>query len=1037
MWRFALRDLTRNPRRTLAAMVGVILGVGLFSSVLFFVDASGATMTTRALAPVDIDMQRILTSPLGQSIGVSTHLGATRMNTGQVAQMTLVVSNPAATPAHAVVLKDRLPSILSYVPGSTRSASGRIQDPGAESPFSSGPGHVGRNIGTLKPGQSVRFTYRVRATRPIAATGSLPPSATVSSREYPLPIRANRAAAQGLDRLAAQIRTIPGVASADVLSFAELSPGSLRGAHGVLDRSLKVFGFDRGYVDHFPKIRLSSGSLRADGALLSPSAARTLGVHIGDSVQLQLPGGAGPVDVPVTGIVDLSHSRALFNSREGNKLEQFLYVPDSIVVTPKFFADRLIPAFRQAAAATGQALALKSPPTLEVDLRLAHGPLSTDPGSALNQTQRIAGQVRGVAAGQDFVLDNASNALKVARDDAAVAKRMFLFLGLPGLVLAGVLAGYAGAVLAATQRREHALLRLRGADHGQLRRILLHRTVMLAGIGSIVGCLVGLVACAAVLGWSSIGSTSVSTLAISTLLSLGAGLVATGAALYLPSHRAMGREVTGESRALAVDRDARWRRFHLDLVVLGMTLAAAVAAERLGYFDAPKGNVTQGVHTILRSELLLLPISGWLAGIALGGRLCEVSARRTPFAAPPRFGGVVRGLLARSVSRRSRGLFLGVVGVGLVVAIGTGLAVFATSYQQAKAADARFTVGSDLRITPSPLSTRAHPASYASSLLVPGVSSTTPVVAGLENSTLRSTFNSDAYALAAIDPVGYARTVAPPDEVFVGTTARAALQALAGKANNVLLDEESASFLKLHVGDTAQLLMARGTPAQQLRPAHVVGLFSHLPAFPEGVNVVMNLDYYQSQTHLTNADFYLAATQASGQSAAAAAGAITAGPGSHDRLSVETVDTSVNRDESSLTALNTAGLLRLDSFFTLAMSVAVIAIFVFGMILHRRKEYVVLSAQGLPSSGIFALLLGETALVSFGGLVSGLVVGAGLGVVFVRVLTPLFILTPGVVFSFSDVWLLVGLVLGAMLLAAGSAYFVIRSLPPSEVLREQ
>ena len=65
VYRYAWRDLLHNPRRTLAALAGVTLGIGLFSGVLFFMDASGATMTQRALAPLTLDIQRIVTSPAG------------------------------------------------------------------------------------------------------------------------------------------------------------------------------------------------------------------------------------------------------------------------------------------------------------------------------------------------------------------------------------------------------------------------------------------------------------------------------------------------------------------------------------------------------------------------------------------------------------------------------------------------------------------------------------------------------------------------------------------------------------------------------------------------------------------------------------------------------------------------------------------------------------------------------------------------------------------------------------------------------------
>ena len=61
---FVLADLTRNPRRTLSTAIGVLLGTGLFCAVLFFVDGLSASMTQRAVAPLPIDMQRILTEPV-------------------------------------------------------------------------------------------------------------------------------------------------------------------------------------------------------------------------------------------------------------------------------------------------------------------------------------------------------------------------------------------------------------------------------------------------------------------------------------------------------------------------------------------------------------------------------------------------------------------------------------------------------------------------------------------------------------------------------------------------------------------------------------------------------------------------------------------------------------------------------------------------------------------------------------------------------------------------------------------------------------
>jgi putative ABC transport system permease protein len=72
--RYVWRELVRNPRRTLASLGGLTLGVALFSGVLFFIQGSSASMTSRALAPLALDMQRVLTNPLGGGLKFTEHL---------------------------------------------------------------------------------------------------------------------------------------------------------------------------------------------------------------------------------------------------------------------------------------------------------------------------------------------------------------------------------------------------------------------------------------------------------------------------------------------------------------------------------------------------------------------------------------------------------------------------------------------------------------------------------------------------------------------------------------------------------------------------------------------------------------------------------------------------------------------------------------------------------------------------------------------------------------------------------------------------
>lgn len=1036
---YVLRELARNPRRALASAAGVVLGVGLFSGVLFFIDGSGASMTARAIAPVPLDLQRILTAPLGEVLDLRQQVapgGALRA--GQAAWVTLTVRNRGPAPADEVVVTARPGPSLAYVAGSASRDGRPLRDVGGASPFAHGPGRIGLNLGRLGSRATTVLRYRARARRTLPGGRDLGLRATVSSSAQLVPIPANRPALVGQAQLRERVAQVPGVASADELGFADLGPGSLRSGGRRVPGPVRAFGFAPAYAEHYPSIRLAAGALDPCCGVLSAEAARALGAGIGDTVALALPGGGPPLELRVSGIADLSAARQLFDSRRGKDLEEFVYKPYAVVLSPERFRRAVVGAFRRAGGSPGGSLQVSSPPVLEVDVRIGRARLASDPATALGQSRAVARAVRAIASAQDYQLDNVSNALAVARADSATAKRMFLFLGLPGLLLAAFAAAYAAAILAAAQRREHAILRLRGAAHTHLRRLLAWRTAAIAGIGSVLGTAVGLVSALAVLGGTSLREAAPARLAASAALAIAAGVAVTALALYLPARRSLGRELSGERRELELERAPAWQRAWLDVTFAVAAVAAAVLAVRLGAFDAPAGSVRTGTGTSLAGEFLVLPLAVCLAGALVWARLAAAIAGRLPVPAAQGFGPAVRGLLLRGLRRRRRALLTGVLGVALVSASGMGVAVFAATYDATKAADAEFTVGSSLRVTPTPLSRRSHPVAYGRSLRVDGVASVTPVIARRDNAFVRSAFNSDVKTLAAIDPRRFAQTAALSDSFFADVGAAGAMRALSDDPRAILLDQRTADDLKLEVGDRAEVLLARGSKRQRLERMRVAGLFDRLPGFPEGLHVVANLRHYQERTATREVDFFLArATDTSGPGLAAARAALLAGPARRDRLDVTSAATALNRDQSSLTALNVRSLVSLDSFYTLLISTAVIASFVFGTMLQRRREYVTLRAQGLAARELQLLMLGEAAFVALGGLAGGLLVGGGTGLLLVQVLAPLFILPPVLTFPAADAGLLAALIAAATAVSALAAAVAIGRLRPSEGLRDQ
>jgi putative ABC transport system permease protein len=1025
-------------------MIGVTLGVGLFSSVLFFIDASQATMTSRAISSVSLDMQAVLDAPLGGELTLRERLASTQpLAEGEEVRVILDVVNAAPVPANEVVVNDHPPRGLTYVHDSTELDGEPIPDEGGRTPLAHGLARAGLNLGTVPPHTKMKLTYLARAVGPVPRPGALLLRGTISSRENVVPAPANPPPRLGLAELVRRIEKVPGVASADGLSFVDLPPGSLRvGAPlsrrgketGVVRRRVRVFAFDARYQRHYPSIRTVSGTRAAGSALVSAEAARALGAGT-TSIRLRLPARRKPLSLPVAGVVDLGRAKPLFSSRKSNKFEDFLYVPISVVAPPAIFEHSILPAFRAAQAKRGRIV--KALPVQEVDVLVDRSRLRSDPASALAQTRSVARSIQHRTRGQSHLIDNVSNALRVARDDAEVGKKMFLFLGLPGALLAAVLAAYAGSILAVTQRREEAVLRLRGAHLRHFRTLLAYRTVALAGIGSIVGVALGLVSTRIMLPRDTLRQVPAGEFVLSATLSVAIGIVVTAVSLYVPGRRSMGRDVAEERAEIAVARIPAWRRWRLDFVLLGVAAALEVAAFSSGALDPPITSVSAGQAVALPTRLLPAPVIAWFAGVLLAGRLFAAGASQLPVPRAPRFGPVVWGTVGRSLRRRAWAAAGGVVCVALVVAAGVGLQMFTLGYDAAKAADSRFVVGADVRVTPSAESRRPHPPSFAAELKVRGISGVSPVVAKLENAVLIGPHNQDRADLTAVDPESFGRVAELSDEFFVGRSAAGAMAALAAHRQGLLVYWQTADDFGIEPGDRVKVLLARGTQHQTLRSFRVVGLFVNFPGSSEPTDLVARLDFYEVSTGLHRADYFLAAARSSSDAwIRRAVRAISTGPGKTDALDIDSATRTRNEEESSLTSLNVHGLTTLGWTYTLLMCATAISIFILGLMLQRRREYASLQAQGMRAPQLQSLVFVEAAVVAVAGVAIGIVVGSGVGALLMHVLRALFILDPGATITVEPLVIVTAVVVGATLACALVATWLLRRRS-SELLREE
>jgi len=374
----------------------------------------------------------------------------------------------------------------------------------------------------------------------------------------------------------------------------------------------------------------------------------------------------------------------------------------------------------------------------------------------------------------------------------------------------------------------------------------------------------------------------------------------------------------------------------------------------------------------------------------------------------------------------------------MIVALATSLAVFIASYDNAKASDAQYIVGSDLRITPSPTSERVYVSSDASEFMVEGVDSVVPVVYGVHNVVLRSNRTSDVANLAALTATTYAQVAPFDDGHFLNGSADRSLSILANQPDGIMLSNSMASFLQVGEGDMLRVLLARATSEQIEVEMELVGLFERLPGFPDGADALMNIKHHESIIASTVPAFFLVQTgDRSDTALEQVTTALQNGPGAAGTLQIDTRLTALAKDQSSLAALNISGLLKIDSAYALAMGTVTIAIFVFGLLLQRRREYVTLRAQGMHPGAIRIFIGVEAGTTAIAGCSVGVLVGLAMGYYLINVLRPLFVLDPLYVIRLQSLSTIIVSVLAATLVTSVAASALVNRLSATELLRDE
>ncbi len=730
-----------------------------------------------------------------------------------------------------------------------------------------------------------------------------------------------------------------------------------------------VLGIPPGYRETFPaEIRNLAGG--SSGVLLAQQTAANLHVRPGDSVQV---GRAGlpPVTVRVDGVVDLPQADSLFQKVGAPPQSQPVAPPDNVLLVPQAEFARLMGPL----AATRPDLVSE-----QVHVRRTRD-LPNDPAEAYTVVTAEAHNLEAQLAGAGLVGDNLAAALDGARKDALYAQVLFLFLGLPGAVLAALLTVAVAAAGTPRRRRDEALLRARGASVRQVVVLSGVEALTIAVLGGIMGLLLAWGIGRRAFGSSSFGATPTQAVGW-TVGALVVGLVIAVASVLVPAVRdARTSTVAGARRAVRAARTPWWMRYGVDAIVLVVSGLVFWATSRNNYtlVLAP-----EGVATISVSYWAFLgPALLWVGAGLLAWRLAYLvlqHGRRFLTAAVRPLTGQLAATAAAGMSRQRAVLARSVVMVALALSFAGSTAVFNSTYGQQAEADARLTNGADVTVTESP-GVSVGPQAGSRLAGLPGVHSVEPLVHRF------AYVGADLQDLYGVRPATITRATSLQDAYFQGGTAEQLMGLLARQPDAILVSDETVKDFQLAPGDVLRLRLQDGR-TKQFRTVqfHYAGIVKEFPTAPHDSFFVANADYVARASGSDAVGAFLIDTGGSDVVGVAREVQRALGPSA----TVTSIAATRSVVGSSLTAVDLAGLTRVELAFALGLAAASGGLVLALGLAERRRSFAVASVLGASGRQLRGLVLSEAGIVTAGGIAAGVVAGGLLSQMLVKVLTGVF-----------------------------------------------
>jgi putative ABC transport system permease protein len=831
-------------------------------------------------------------------------------------------------------------------------------------------------------------------------------------------------------KLAGGIAAQPDVAQASPVATAPFAGVSHRGGAGVTAAGAgAILAVPPGYLHRIDAFRFLRGGLRPGEVVLDQQLAATLRAQVGDTVKLRLGAHSRPQPFKVGGVALVTAPDVLFQPLNPVVGPAPAQPPANIAIMPvATFAAKaggLLPSLGSADAGSAAVPGTLSGVQWQLQVQLSRASLGGTPSEAFKRAGQIRNSLERSFPGKVQFVDNLSEGLETAAGDALYAEALFIMLAVPGALLALGLAYLAALGTVERDRRELALLRARGASRRQL-------LGMAAGEAGLVGLPAGLLgagisfAAVALLIEGSVGldaRRAATVIVACVTLAIAGGFAARlGTGL-----RALSQTVAAGRRNVQSRRPPLWRRLYLDFVALAISGLIYWLTASTGFSAVvnPDSNPTLSLSIYMFFAPTLLWIGATLLLVRLrGGLFSSVAGRlRGSEQSPSR-----RTFLLASASRRGAAINRGLVFVGLLLAFGVSLGVFAATYNQQAAVDAQLTLGADVTAT-APPGVAAKQGLAERIEAVPGVSATSAVDHSYAyvGPDLQDTFG--------IEPATIGAATTLRDSYFIGGSARTMLSRLESTPDGIIVSKETITDYSLAVGDLLRLrVLDHRSGRFRTIPFHVVGTVQEFPSAPRDSFMVANLSYLQKADRAGGPNVVFASTGEDPAAVAARVSAATRGLG----VRVKDVRQQAVQTVSSITTVDLTGISRLEQAFAIVLAAAAMWLFVDLVVSERRHEFATMAALGASLRDVGAFVRTEAVAVLGAGLVLAAALGWLLAEMLIAMLQHVFDPPPD---HLAIPWGFLGLLalaaVAGALLAAAVAARSLRRLPLGAILREE